>query len=444
MFSFQARRLILPPVAAAAALAFVALAPNSSVADRKGPVVIDVTQPKRSLYPIAVPVAVDSDAELAKEIAQVASFDLSIAGWFRVVDPKSYLANLAEEKLSIVPKKWADVGAFGVIKSKVVKSGNAVTLTFRLYEVEKGNRPVLSKDYKGDPSEVRQLTHRFCNEVVRYYTGEDGFFDSRIAFVVKDGKATKAIKTMDFDGNGVSPLTRNRSINILPAWSPDGQTIAFTSYMRANPDLYTVGPVGGRPKRLAHYPGMNTGASFSPDGRQIAITLSKDGDPELYVLDARTGETVRRLTRSRHIETSPAWSPNGREIAFVSNREGGPQIFVMNADGTNQRRVSRNGDYNTEPTWSPQKGKRVLAYTTRDSGRYDIVTLDLDSQVYTRITQGTGNNERPSFAPNGRAIAFASTRRGGSGVYIANADGTGSAVRVYSGPVTSVSWGPSR
>jgi TolB protein len=187
---------------------------------------------------------------------------------------------------------------------------------------------------------------------------------------------------------------------------------------------------------------MNTGASWSPDGSKIALTLSKDGNPEVYVVNAATGAILSRLTNNRAIDTSPAWSPDGREIAFVSDREGGPQIFVMNANGSNQRRVSFNGPYNTTPTWSPQKGKRVLAYTTRDQGNFDIVTLDLDTKQMVRITQNEGNNEEPSFSPNGRAIAYASARPGGAGVYIANADGSGRAVRVWRGYATSVTWGP--
>lgn len=78
-------------------------------------------------------------------------------------------------------------------------------------------------------------------------------------------------------------------------------------------------------------------------------------------------------------------------------------------------------------------------YTTRDGGRYDIVTLDLDNKAMVRITQGEGNNEEPAFSPNGRAIAFA---RSGQGVFIANADGTGKAIKVWSGSATGVDWGP--
>ena len=279
----------------------------------------------------------------------------------------------------------------GVMKYQVKKGASGVEIQFRLYEIEKGDKPVLSRSYKG--SDMRALVHKWCNEVVRYYTGEPGFFGSKIAFVTKR-KGRKAVMAMDFDGKSKYSLTRNSSLNILPAWSPSGGKVAFTSYMRNNPDLYVVGAGGGRPKRIAKYPGMNTGASWSPDGSRLAVTLSKDGNPEIYIISSDTGKVIRRLTRNRAIDTSPAWSPSGREIAFVSDREGGPQIFVMNADGSNQRRVSLNGNYNTTPTWSPRKGTRMLAYTTRDGGKYDIVTLDLDSKTYTRITQRTGQQRR--------------------------------------------------
>jgi TolB protein len=83
----------------------------------------------------------------------------------------------------------------------------------------------------------------------------------------------------------------------------------------------------------------------------------------------------------------------------------------------------------------------VLAYTTRD-GNFDIVTLDLDSGSLTRITQDEGNNEEPSFSPNGKMIAFASSRKDGAGIYLARADGKGKAVKVHSGGATGVDWGP--
>ncbi|MBT8491980.1 MAG: Tol-Pal system beta propeller repeat protein TolB [Deltaproteobacteria bacterium] len=410
-----------------------------AVADRA---IIDIESETRGLYPIAVPVGVNSNPKLAKQIAEVLSFDLKVAGWFKIVDPRAFLANLNAERLSIEPTKWKNVGAFGVVKYQVTTAGSRMRITFKLYEVDKGKRAVLEKSYQGSAKDVRKFSHFWANEVVKYFTGEDGFFGSKIAFVSKRRGGGKKVLAMDFDGHGVYSLTRNRYINILPSWSPSGGKVAFTSYMRDNPDLYVVGAGGGRPKRISRHRGMNTGAAFSPDGSKIALTLSKDGNPEIYLISAKNGRIIRRLTRNRAIDTSPSFSPSGKEIAFVSDREGSPQIFVMNVNGSGQRRVSMNGNYNTTPTWSPQKDRRIVAYTTRDGGRFDIVSLDLASGKYTRITQNEGNNEEPSFSPNGRAIAFSSVRRGGSGVYIANSDGTGNAVKVYSGSAMSVDWGP--
>lgn len=426
---------------AALALVLALVANVGGAAAQGGGVIIDATGAKRGKYPIAIPLAVASDGAVARELAAIQSFNLDVSGYFKVLDPKSFLADLEAEKLGIEPQRWKDVGAYGVIKYRVVTTGNTLELEARLYEVSKGNSAVLTRSYRGTKADLRKLGHAWSNEVVKYYTGEAGFFGSKLAFVSR-GKGSSTVMAVDFDGANPYAISRNTSTNMLPAWSPSGGQIAYTSYMRNNPDLYVASAAGGRPTRLAAYRGMNTGASWSPDGSKLAVTLSKDGNPEIYIISARDGAILTRLTNNKAIDTSPAWSPDGSQIAFVSDREGGPQIFVVPASGGTARRVSFNGSYNTTPTWSPAKGESVIAYTTRDGGRYDIVTLDLKTKKMTRITQNEGNNEEPSFSPNGRAIAFASTRSGGSGIYIAPADGSSPAVRVYSGAVTGIDWGP--
>jgi TolB protein len=398
-----------------------------------GGVVIDVNGAKRGLYPIALPVAPEGDAG-AKEVAQVETSDLSVAGVFKVLDATSFLADLKTEALGIEPQKWKDVGAFGVVKYRVT----ADQIEFRLFEVSKGNTASLTKMYKRAGTTTRQIVHRWDNEVVKFFTNEPGFFGSQIAFVAKS-KTTSSIYAMDFDGANAFAVSHNTSQNILPAWSPSGGKIAYTSFMRQNPDLYVGAANGSRPTKISGQRGMNTGAAWSPDGSKIALTLSKDGNPEIYIINASDGSIVKRLTNDKSIDTSPAWSPDGSQIAFVSDRNGGPQIFVMSSSGGAAKQVSFNGNYNTTPCWSPKAGKHIIAYTTRDGGQYDIVALDIDTKAMTRITQNEGSNEEPSFSPNGRAIAYA---RQGQGIFISNADGTGKGVKVYSGSVTGVDWGP--
>lgn len=430
MLSIQPKPVVALVVAVACA---GVLAPGARADEPSGGVMIEVNGARHTLYPIAVPASPEGDATTAKEVAQVASFDLSVAGVFKVLDPQGFLADLKAEGLAIEPQKWKDVGAFGVIKYKVTQAD----IEFRLYEISKGTTAVLTKTYprKGD---TRPIVHRFCNEVVKYYTGEPGFFGSKIAFTAK-GKSTSAIYAMDFDGANAYKVSNNTSQNILPSWSPSGGEIAYTSFMRQNPDLYVAAAGGGRPKKLSAQHGMNTGAAWSPDGSKIALTLSKDGNPEIYVISASDGSVIKRITNDKAIDTSPAWSPDGSQLAFVSDRNGGPQIFVVPSGGGTAKQVSFNGNYNTTPTWSPKAGKHIIAYTTRDGSAYDIVTLDLDAKATTRITQNEGSNEEPAFSPNGRAIAFA---RAGQGVFIMSADGTGKAVKVWSGSATGIDWGP--
>src|SRR4029079_1579802 len=134
-------------------------------------------------------------------------------------------------------------------------------------------------------------------DIVRYFTGEDSFFTTQIAFSAPTGAGQRDIYVMDYDGHGARKITSNGSQNILPAWSPSGDRIAFTSFLRGNPDLYVVSTGGGRAERIADYPGVNMGASFSPDGSKIACTLSKDGNSEIYVLNP-DGSNPRRLTNN--------------------------------------------------------------------------------------------------------------------------------------------------
>jgi TolB protein len=391
----------------------------------------------KDLYKIAVPVPL-GDPGTAKTAAEVLSNDLSLSGYFKALDPASFLANLTAEQLTINPQDWRNVGAEGVIKARATAYGSDVKFEFRLFEIAKGDQPVLSKDYRGPMPQARQLAHQFANDVVKYYTGEDGFFASQVTFAADVGPKRRDIFVMDWDGYGPHAVT-SRSQNILPSWSPSGAEIAFTSFQAGKPDLYLVPASGGKPRAISSRPGLNMGGAFSPDGQKIAVTLSQDGNSEIYLL-THDGAILKRLTNTPFIDTSPAWSPDGSKLAFVSDRHGSPQIWTMSADGSGQQKITRRGNYNQEPSWCPRQGMPLIAFTARDEKMaYDVFSINVDTGEYIRITEGHGSNLHPSWAPNGRAVAYQSSR---GGLWISTADGR-TERQVYRGSVVAPQWGPS-
>jgi TolB protein len=390
----------------------------------------------KDLLQIAVPRSM-GDGNAANEVANVSALDLPMSGYFKLIDEKAFLANLAAEGLTIRAQDWKNVGAQAVIKARASTFGNEVKLEFKLYEIAKGDNPVLQKEYKGATSKVRFMTHQWCAEVVKYFTGEDSFFNSRMLFASAGGKMRRDIYAMDWDGAGVQRLTQS-SQNLLPAWAPNGGEIAFTSYLGGGAGLYTMPAGGGKPRAISTRPGLNIGAAYSPDGSKIAATLSQDGNSEIYLL-SRDGAILKRLTNNPFIDTSPSWSPDGSRIAFVSDRLGSPQIWVMNADGSNQRRLTTRGNYNQTPSWCPRTDTPLIAFTARDEKfAYDIFTIHADTGDLTRITEGRGSNQRPTWAPNGRAIAYESSR---GGIWISTADGR-TEKQVYKGGAATPAWGP--
>lgn len=381
----------------------------------------------RDLYRIAVPSPLGSDGA-AREIRDVQARDFKLSSLFEVLDQKSYLADLAAEGMTIDKDPWVQIGAQGVTKCKVTKAGDRVELEFRLFEVARGGDPVLSKRYTGDSKELRSLVHKWVNEVIGYFTGEPGVFGTRLAFSRKIGPNSKHVYTADWTGGDLGRVTRNNSINLLPAFGPGGG-IYYTSFVEGAPYLYRT----GQRKAVLSEPGLNMGAAFH--GNRMAVVLSRDGNPEIYVGNA-DGSGLKRLTNSGSIDVSPTWSPDGSKIAFVSDRHGSPQIFVMGAGGGGAKRVTFKGSYNQTPCWCPRPGSDLIAFTGRDSGTYDIFTVQSGGGKMRRLTQKQGRNMDPAFSPDCRAVAFHSSR---GGIFISNPEGLNQNL-VIKGGADTIKW----
>jgi TolB protein len=432
--------VVLAALAAVAALG--AMAPGAAVsqaagADKKdeaplpavaqnAPLEVSLWGGIRDLYKIAVPKPLGGDAAGA-EVQSIQVSDFKVSSLFEVLDEKSFIADLTAEGMSIDKDPWVQVGAQGVTKCRVSKIGEKIQLEFKLFEVPRGAKAVLERSYTGGPDDVRSLVHEWVNEVIGYFTGEKGVFGTRLAFARRTSSSSKQIFTADWSGGGLARVTKNDSINILPAFGPGG--IYYTSFVERAPYLYRTGQ---RNAVLAER-GLNMGAAFY--GNRMAVVLSKDGNPEIYVGNA-DGTGLSRLTSSGAIDVSPSWSPDGSQIAFVSDRHGSPQIFVMSAGGGGAKRITYKGSYNQTPSWCPRPGSNLIAFTGRDAGTYDVFTVDAGSGQIRRLTQKQGRNMDPAFAPDCRAVAFHSSR---GGVFVSNPEGLNQNL-VIPGDAETIKW----
>lgn len=408
--------------------------------------VIEIGSPDFRPYPMAIASARDMSGgatppDAALEITENLRWNFDLTAAFKVLDPKSYIADPKKEGLAAAAinfENWINVGADGLIKAGVTVTGETLKADMRLYDVASG-RQLLQKTYTGKTSQAVPFARAFSDEVIKQLTGTMGVFQTKVA-AVRRTKKGRELWVMDVDGSNLKATTRNGSINLLPGWTTDGQGLLFTSYIRHNPNLYRIPVGGGKPRLLSGERGLNTGGAMSPDGKKIALTLSRDGNSEIYVMNA-DGTGLKRLTNEWAIDSSPSWSPDGRKIAFVSSRWGDPHIFVMNADGSGVKRITDRGTYNQTPDWSP-KGD-VIAFTARDERNvFDIFTVNPSTKQIKRLTQDQGNNEEPGFSPDGNHLVFTSTREGRSQVWVMAVDGSNQRRITSRGGFTTPSWSP--
>ncbi len=403
---------------------------------------------------LAVPdfIALTADVEtqaIAKTIGQVLWDDLSFEREFYLIPRDTYTSIPAARTAEAIPfAAWRELGADGLVFGTVQKTGDQVRVEARVYNV-RSRQQVFGKEYGGSAANPRLYAHTVSDEIHQQQRALRGVARTKITFSSDrnrervagtiENREVKEIYITDYDGFNPRRVTVNRTLNIMPVWSPDGKAITYTSYRRGFPDIYISNIYQGTLDNPTRGTTQNWLPVFSPDGARICFTSNRDGNPELYVMN-RDGSGVRRLTTHPAIDTTPTWSPTGTQIAFTSDRSGSPQIYIIGADGLNLRRLTFES-YADRPTWSPAPFNEI-AFAARSGPAYDIRIFDLASGETRQITFGEGSNESPAYAPNGRHLAFMSTRSGRSQVYTIGRDGKGLRQITREGNNYTPNWSP--
>lgn len=314
---------------------------------------------------------------------------------------------------------WASLEVSAFIKGEILFKKEDTLAHIEIYDVG-SRRKICSNKYRIQESTFRKICHRISDDIIKSLTGEDGVSQTRIVFSFKRGP-DKELAIVDYDGHEFKQLTKGRGLYLSPKWIPPrSDAITYATYKREDIWLYKFELSTGKLSPLSQEKGVNIGGNWALTGKEFALTLTKEGNPEVYV---RMGNKLRRLTVHDAIDASPTWSPNGREIAFVSNRSGSPQIYIMDKDGTNVRRLTFKGTYNTSPAWSP-KGDRIVYVSREVDGTFQVHSILVNGEGDTYLTW-EGNNEDPSWSPDGLHICFTSSRNGKSELFIMHWDGSG-------------------
>ena len=421
----SAARLLLAALAAMLLLAATPAAAQTTTPDRV-PEGLTTIVVRPSSYDALTKIAVPDTYNLGEtdprglqlSMAKTIRTCLGIAGFFNVLSPDRYFFDSSREGITAPSTNftnWYNVGAQFVVKAAFKVATNQARVEIKLFDVNTQKEVDIGfKSTTVGLDAVEPEVYRFINLLMKYFTGNEGLFGTRIAYVART-RGSKQVFVTGIDGAHVEPISSVGPINILPAWN--GSQLVYTSFASGNPDLVT----GGKSTRtLSGQPGLNSGASVRPGTGEIALTLTRDGNAEIYILNPAT-DTLRRCTNNAAEDVSASWSPDGSRIAFVSDRSGGPQVFVMNADCTGERRLTFRGSYNTTPDWSPRGD--LIAFTGRDGVRQDIFTVEVDSGFIERLTQDQGDNEEPSWSPDGQFLVFSSSRGGKKKLYIMPASG---------------------
>jgi TolB protein len=369
--------------------------------------VIDITRARTDPIPIAIPAMAGASADsqrFGRDIANVIQTNLRNSGLFRPVERQAFIQSAEAAAATPRWQDWRVIGAAGLTTGRVDVQGDRIRVEFRLFDVV-AEQQIQGTAFTAPAAQWRRIAHLISDVIYERMLGEKGYFDTQIVYIAESGprdRRTRRLAIMDQDGENHRFLTDGSFQALTPRFHPNARQIAFMSYFRNEPRVYLFNLDTGQQQVLGSFSGMTFSPRFSPDGRSVILSAVRGGDANIFVVDLAS-RRERQLTSGGSLDVSPSYSPDGQQIVFNSDRGGNQQLYVMAADGSNVRRISfGNGRYAT-PVWSPRGD--LIAFTRMAGGQFAIGVMRPDGSGERILSEGWAM-ESPSFAPNGRVLAF--------------------------------------
>src|SRR3984957_2156133 len=423
-----------------AVLLGLAVLPGLAPAQLKIEITSGVTDP----VPLAiVPFASTGGADSGVDVAQVIQSDLEGSGRFKAM-ARSAMTSTPSRAQDVQMATWKAAGNdYVVVGRATALGGGQVAVDFDLLNALPGQQ-LANPRFTGTTAAVRDAAHRCSDVIYEKILGVRGAFATRIAYVSVDGQPPAQryqLIVADADGADARVILESRQPMMSPAWSPDGQWLAYVSFENKRSLIYVQQVSSGERRLVSARVGINGAPAWSPDGHKLLLTLGgSGGNPNLYVLDLAS-QQVTRLTDGPAIDTEGAWASDGQSVYFTSDRSGGPQIYRIGLEpGAKPRRITFGGAYNARPRLSPDGTQLVMV--TQDGPNYRIAVQDLASGTVRILSHGRLDSS-PSFAPNGAMVIFSGIEGGHSILQRVSVDGqTSQRLRADAADVREPVWAP--
>ncbi len=383
----------------------------------------------RPLPKIAVLPSLASEMEDVT-IRSVARRDLELCGEFELLTDSSAPEGLYLADSPVDVKAWAGKGVEAVVKvtGKPLAGGKA-ELRGLAYFVNRGAAPVLDKRFVVDASAIRVESHRVSDLLIGALTGQSGGFASRMTFASGMGKLRR-VYTIDADGNDPKSVTPLDQQAIAPAFGPHEDLFYAGSAGEGAPFLARLAGGGLVPLGVR---GSVYGVAFSRDRTKVAFSIGEGDTVRVF-----TGPDPLSLTPASEVGMAmhPAFTPSGK-LAFSGEGRYGQRIYV---DG---KPASPEGLNASAPVFCNHPDGVRLVYQVGVGKNTDLVSSAEHGGGIARLTQNQGRNGYPACSPDGRLVAFFSTRTAGEGpgLYVMRLDG-GRPKRVSTLLGDSLRWDP--
>ncbi len=335
--------------------------------------------------------------------------DLELSGMFELISDKKAPPGNYQFEDQVDVDAWKKLGAEVIIKVAARKTGGGkVEVVGLAYFPAHGKEPVFERRFLTPSDELRMTAHRVTDALLGAVTGRPGGFSSRFAFSTKWVHGRRLF-TMDADGESLSGITSAESTCIAPSWGPDTSLFFPESRDFAPFQLMAFTGTGSQRVELPFKTSIYA-VAFHPDRKTVAVAVAEDARSHIYVgtLDSRDWKKVS----TTEIATSPAYSPSGK-LAWIGGgaKQGSQRVYI---DG---KAVSPDGYTAAQPTFcDTEDGVRLVYSVAVGNDKQDLVMSDEHGRGLSRLTQGQGSNYAPACSPDGRLLAFFSTRKGSAGL----------------------------